>query len=371
MPANSAPPATPKTGAATDSDSLKPVPAPRSTPKNEHRFDIDLMRLICSCAVILGHVAGAFILAVDMDESNGAASYWAGHIADGANQFAVPMFFAMAGWAVLMGAPPKDSARMWTRIIRNGTPLFVWTGLYLVWAYLRDRNDEPMTNLAVDSVFGSVQPAYHLWFLYAYIPIIMALGFVVLIRAGHRPWGLGAALLVIAGLPHLLSTVSEFTGWSPPPVGWSFGTYSVVYAIGGALLFALPQRLSKRNRGLVALLMVAAMAGCIWWDTQVHYVIANAHPFVAILTLSLLLLVSRMHIPESWRPRLTRLSSAAMGAYMVHVFFVEELVKRWVSADSGAVEAAAMLVAMVAMTTVLSYAASLLWGRLGLRRWLG
>ncbi|UCM88966.1 acyltransferase [Streptomyces marincola] len=347
------------------------MPAPRSEPKLEHRFDIDLMRLICSCAVILGHVAGAFILAVDREESNGPAAYWVGHIADGANAFAVPMFFAMAGWAVLMGAPPRDSARMWTRIIRNGTPLFVWTALYLAWAYLRDRNTDPMSDMAVEAVFGSVRPAYHLWFLYSYIPIIMALGFVVLIRAGRRPWGLGIALLVIAGLPHLLATVGEFTGWSPPPVGWSFGTYSVVYAIGGALLFAHPKRLSRRALWLVAAVMVAAMAGCVWWDTQVHYVIPNAHPFVAVLTLCLLALVSRMHIKESWRPRLTKLSAAAMGAYMVHVFFVEELVKRWVSADSGAVEASAMLVAMVAMTIALSYGASLLWGKLGARRWLG
>ncbi|MDT0344916.1 acyltransferase [Streptomyces litchfieldiae] len=371
MPPNSAPLASPNTGAPTDKDSLVPVPAPRSEPANEHRFDIDLMRLICSCAVILGHVAGAFILAVDRQEENGPSAYWAGHIADGANQFAVPMFFAMAGWAVLMGAPPRDSARMWTRIIRNGTPLFVWTAAYLGWAWLRDDNDKPMTDLTVDALFGSVQPAYHLWFLYAYIPIIMALGFLVLIRAGQRPWGLGIALLVIATLPNILATISEFTDWRVPTVGWSFGTYSVVYAIGGAMLFALPKGLSRRGRWLVVPLMLAAMAGCIWWDTQVHYVIPNAHPFVAILTLSLLLLVSRVRIPERWRPRLTKLAAAAMGAYMVHVFFVEELVKRWVTDDYGPLTASGMLIAMVSMTIVLSYGASLLWGKLGLRRWLG
>ncbi|RBM13152.1 acyltransferase [Streptomyces sp. PT12] len=372
MPSNSAPLATPETGAPTDKDTLAPVPKPHaSAPVNEHRFDIDLMRLICSCAVILGHVAGAFILAVDREEENGPSAYWAGHIADGLNQFAVPMFFAMAGWAALMGAPPRDSARMWQRIIRNGLPLYVWTAAYLAWAWLRDTNDRPMTELGVDAIFGSVQPAYHLWFLYAYIPIIMALGFVVLIRSGQRPWGLGVALLVVATLPHILATVSEFTGWSAPPVGWGFGTYSVAYAVIGAMLFALPGGLSRRGRWLMVPLIVVSGIGAVYWDTQVHYVIPNAHPFVAILTFSLLMLVSRVRVPERWRPRLTKLAAAAMGAYMVHVFFVEELVKRWVDADGGPLVSGGMLLAMFAMTTVLSYGVSLLWGKLGLRRWLG
>ncbi|MGK5533291.1 acyltransferase [Streptomyces sp. URMC 129] len=348
-----------------------PIPAPRSTPENEHRYDIDVMRLIASCAVILGHVAATFITAVDREEANGPSAYWIGHIADGLNQFAVPMFFAMAGWAVLMGAPPQNSAKMWQRIRRNGVPLFVWTGAYLVWWWLRDLNDKPMTDLAVDAVFGTVQPAYHLWFLYAYIPIIMALAFIALIRVGQRPWSLGIALLVVAGLPQALPTIGEVTGWSPPPVTWSFGTYSVVYAAAGALLFSLPGGLPPRWRRLMWPLYLLSCVGVIWYDTAIHYPIANAHPFVAVMTGALLMLVSRWHVPERWRPALSKLAAAAMGAYMVHVFFVEELVKRVVSEDVGPVDGSLLLLGTVTVTCVLSYGASLLWGRLGLRRFLG
>ncbi|MDT0307138.1 acyltransferase [Streptomyces sp. DSM 44917] len=355
----------------TDGDLLTPLPVPRSAPEHERRYDVDLLRLLASCAVIVSHVSASFIAAVDRREENGPSAYWIGHIGDAALAFAVPVFFAIAGWAVLMGAPPRDSSRMWQRVVRNGTPLFVWTGAYLAWAWLRDRNDAPMTDLAVDGIFGSVQPAYHLWFMYAYIPIVMALGFVVLMRGNQRPWSLGVALLVLAGLPHLLATAGEITGWNPPPVGWGFGTYSVIYAIGGALVLAHPRRMPPLVLRLAGPVFVLSVAGIVWWDTQVHYVIPNAHPFVALSTLSLLVLVARVRVPERWRPALARYANAAMGAYMVHILFVEELVTRAISEDAGAFVTLGTLLSMGALTVVLAYAASLAWGKLGLRRWLG
>ncbi|MET7641059.1 acyltransferase [Streptomyces sp. NPDC005438] len=344
---------------------------PPSRPAREHRYDVDLMRLLCSCAVMLGHVGATFIAATDGQPDNGSGAYWVGHVAEGFNAFAVPMYFAIAGWAVLVGAPPADGARMWRRVVRNTVPLFVWTALYLVWAWVRDRNEEPMTRLGVDALFGSVRPAYHLWFMYSYIPIIVMLAFAVLVRAGQRPWRLGAALLAVALAPQVLGTLGELTGWHVPEVGWGFGTYAVVYAVGGALLFGLPERMPRRVRLALPLVWLGAVAGCVWYDTQIHYVIANAHVFVAAMTVAVLLMVHRLPIPVRLRPTLAKLANAALGAYLVHVFFVEELVRRMVSPDLSAPLAALVLVVGLSLTMVLSYAASLAWGALKLRRYLG
>jgi surface polysaccharide O-acyltransferase-like enzyme len=340
-------------------------PAPR-----EHRPDIDLMRLICSATMMLGHTGAQFIVATGNDPDNGSGSYWVGHLAEAVNPFAVPMYFAIAGWAVLVGAPPRDSARMWQRIVRNVVPLFVWTAIYLVWSWLRNRNDEPVTELAVDSLFASVQPAYHLWFLYAYIPVIMLLAFVVLIKAGKRPWSLGAALFAVAVLPSVLTTVGEVTDREMPDFAWGFGTYSVVYAVGGALLFALPAGALRRRWPLVALLPLT-MAGVLWYHTQIHYVAPNAHLFVGTMTICVLLLVSRVRVPERLRPLLRKLAGAALGAYMVHVLFLEEIAARAISADLSAPVAGLLLIGLLALVITLSYATSLLWGRLNLRRLLG
>ncbi|GAA3158541.1 acyltransferase family protein [Streptomyces virens] len=346
------------------------APSGQTAAPREHRFDIDLMRLICSATIMLGHVGAQFIRATGNDPENGAGAYWAGHVAEAVNPFAVPMYFAIAGWAVLVGAPPRDSARMWQRIVRNIVPMFAWTAVYLAWAWLRDRNERPMTELAADSLFGSVQPAYHLWFMYAYIPIIALLAFAMLIKAGKRPWGLGAALLGIAVLPSVMTTVTEVTGRDLPTVAWGFGTYSLVYAVGGALLFALPAKAVRRRLPLM-LLLPLTMVGALWYNTQIHYVMPNAHLFVAVMSVCVLLLVSRVRVPEKWRPRVRTLANAALGAYLVHVLFVEEIVTRFVSPDLSAPAAGLLLVVLVATVMVLSFASSLLWGRLNLRRLLG
>ncbi|MCK1796887.1 acyltransferase [Streptomyces sp. XM4193] len=359
--------AAPDTRPDAPADTRAPAP-PR---RREHRVDIDLMRLICSCAVMLGHVGATFIRAVDRQVENGAGAYWVGHIADSANEFAVPMYFAMAGWAVLAGAPPRDGRAARQRLVRNGLPLLAWTAIYLLWAWLRSRNDEPMTELAFTSLFGSVQPAYHLWFMYVYLPLVAVLAFVVLLRAGQRPWLLGALLAAVAVAPAAMETAEKVTGWDGPPVSWGFGTYSLVYAVLGALLFALPKGVPDRHRWLLVPGFLAAFAGCLWYNTQVHYVIPNAHLFVAALTGSMLLLVNRVRVPERFRPRVSQLAGAALGAYMVHVIVVEELVVPRVSADLGAPAAAVLLPVLWLATIALSYAASLLWGRLGLRKLLG
>ncbi|MFJ4711026.1 acyltransferase [Streptomyces sp. NPDC088785] len=351
-------------------DAAAPTVVVQPAAAREHRFDVDLMRLLCSAIVMLGHVGSQFIRSTGNDPANGSGTYWAGHVAEAINPFAVPMYFAIAGWAVLVGAPPKDSARMWKRIVRNTIPLFAWTAVYLLWAWLRDRNERPMTELAADSLFGSVQPAYHLWFMYTYIPIIVLLAFAMLIRAGKRPWGLGAALLGIAVLPSVMSTVTSVTGHDMPAVAWGFSTYSLVYAVGGAMLFALPAGVVRGRKALLVLLPVT-IAACLWYNTQVHYVIPNAHLFVAAMFICVLLLVSRVDVPERWRPLLRRLAGAALGAYMVHVLFVEELVRPLVSPDLSGPLAGLLLVGLLAAVLALSFATSLLWGRLNLRRYLG
>ncbi|WP_081240045.1 acyltransferase [Streptomyces viridosporus] len=345
-------------------------PSEQTAAPREHRPDIDLMRLICSATIMLGHVGAQFIHSTGNDPAGGSGTYWAGHVAEAVNPYAVPLYFAMAGWAVLVGAPPRDSSRMWQRIVRNVVPLFVWTAIYLVWAWLRDRNERPVTELAAHSLFGSVQPAYHLWFLYTYIPIIALLAFAVLLRAGKRPWGLGAALLGVAVLPSALTTAAEVTGRDMPPVAWGFGTYSLVYAVGGALLFALPAG-AVRWRWPLFVLLPLTMAGALWYNTQIHYVMPNAHLFVAAMSICVLLLVSRVRVPGAWRPRLRKLAGAALGAYLVHVLFVEEIVAPLVSPDLSGPVAGLLLVGLLITVMALSFACSLLWGRLNLRRLLG
>ncbi|CAM5413442.1 hypothetical protein SVIOM342S_03850 [Streptomyces violaceorubidus] len=94
----------------------------------------------------------------------------------------MPLFFAIAGWVVLSGAPPRDGRQVRRRLTRIVVPLAVWTALYLLWDRVRDANTEPTRQLARDAVFASVRPAFHLWYLYAYVPVILLLSVAVLVK---------------------------------------------------------------------------------------------------------------------------------------------------------------------------------------------
>ncbi|MEU5719173.1 acyltransferase [Streptomyces sp. NPDC020403] len=372
--AASPPPSASPDGSAAPTPVTQPAaaeaaPAPRE--RREHRYDIDLIRLLCSIGVILCHTGSAFVNTVGREASNGPGTYWAGLVADSAGRFAVPLFFAIAGWVVLVGAPVRDGRQLWRRIVRILVPLAVWTVLYLAWGRLRGTNEDPVGDLALDSLFASVRPAYHLWYLYAYIPVIMLLAFAALVKSGRRPWGLSAGLLVLGAAPSFLGDLSTLTDLDLPRFGWGFGPYQLVYAVLGALLLALPAGRPGRLRLLWLLPAGAALAAIVAYQHGVHYTIPYASVLVAVFSAGLLLALHRLRVPDRLVPALNRLAGASFGAYMVHVLVLGVLTDALVTADLAWPVAAALVVGVTAATTALSFAAALLWTRLGLTRLLG
>ncbi|QIQ03326.1 acyltransferase [Streptomyces liangshanensis] len=354
-----------------------PVPAPVTTPAvprvREHRYDIDLIRVLASVGVIVCHAAGELMTAVGRSPAGGSPVYWTAVVADGLSRCAVPLFFAMAGWVVLSGAPPRDGAQVRTRLTRILVPMAVWTAAYLLWGWVRDTNPDPTRSLALDALFGTVRPAFHLWYLYTYAPVILLLSTVVLIRAGKRPWGPGVALLALALAPTLRTDANKLLDLQLPSFTWTFTLYQVVYAVAGALLLTVPRSVTTGRRR--RLLWLAA-AGCAWAavvaeEHYVHFPSPYASPFVALLVGALLMAFNGLTVPERLRPLLTRLGGAAFGAYLVHLFFLQALAPHLVTARAGWLHAPALLAALTVATVGLSFVASLLWERLRLRRWLG
>ncbi|MFJ8883200.1 acyltransferase [Streptomyces sp. NPDC102402] len=360
-----------RAGSAAPGTAPAPRPAAEPRPHREHRYDIDLIRLLCSVGVILCHTGSAFVNTAGREAANGPGTYWAGLVADSAGRFAVPLFFAMAGWVVLVGAPVRDGRQLWRRIVRIVVPLAVWSALYIAWGRLRGTNGAPAGELALDALSASIRPAYHLWYLYAYIPVIMVLGFVALVRSGKRPWGLGTALLVLAAAPTLFGDLARTTDLDLPRFGWGFGPYQLIYAVLGALLIALPAVSPGRRRLWWPLPAVAALTAIVAYQHEVHYTIPYASVLVALLSAAVLFSLHRVRVPGRLRPALARLSGASFGAYMVHVLVLGVLTDVLVDADLSLPVAAALVLGVTAATTALSFGAALLWTRLGLTRLLG
>ncbi|WP_346429425.1 acyltransferase [Streptomyces sp. OM5714] len=350
-------------------DAGTPVPRPRG----EHRYDIDLVRVLASVGVIVCHAAGELMKAVDRTPSGGGPVYWTALAGDALSRCAVPLFFAIAGWVVLSGAPPRDGAQIRKRLTRIVVPLAVWTAVYLLWDRVRDAHTDPTRDLAWNAVFGSVRPAFHLWYLYAYVPVILLLSVAVLVRNGKRPWGAGAALLGLALAPTLLGDLGRLLDVRVPPFAWQFGVYQIAYAVAGAVLLSLPgSSVAGRRRRLLWLAGgLCAWAAVAVYEHRVHFPSPYASVVVALLAGTLLMALNRIRVPERFRPLLGRLSGASFGAYLVHLLFLEALAPRVVSAGAGRPAAVGGLVGLTAATVLLSFAAALLWTRLKLARWLG
>ncbi|WP_030878643.1 acyltransferase [Streptomyces sp. NRRL S-1868] len=352
---------------ATDNATAEPVVPPV---RRRHRDDIDLLRVICACSVIFGHVGGECMQAVGQSAQNGRAVYWTGLFLDSVTAWAVPMYFAIAGWAVLVGAPPRNGGVLRKRSLRMIIPVGIWSVVYLAWGRLRDTNGEPTSQLALDAVFGSVRPAFHLWYFYAHVPLILLLGCVILLKAGKRPWGVMAALAVVAAGPTALSDLGALTGWDVPEFGWQFGTYSLVYAVVGALLLSLPAtRSTHRVRWLAG--AVVSLAVVLWSQDRIHFVIPNASIFVAALTVCVLFAANGLRIPDRLRPVLGKLTDAGLGAFMFHVLLLKTIGPSFISADRGWPGAVAAAAALGIVTLASSFGLSMLWGRLKLRKYLG
>ncbi|MFJ7099955.1 acyltransferase [Streptomyces albogriseolus] len=345
------------------SPSAAPVAAPEApdrTAVRERRYDIDLLRVLCTAAVVLVHASAEFI---------DAGHRTTGVLGDTAGRFAVPVFFAMAGWAALSGAPVGDETRLLARLGRILRPMAVWTALYLLCAYLTGGSGAGTVEEAARAVLGSVEAAFHLWYLYAYVPLLLLLGVVALVmRRRALPRRSLALLVAFAAAPALAGDVGEITGWAPPDWGWSVPLSTVVYAVAGAALLAAP-RLGPR--ALWAAGAAVAFAALAVYQLTVRHPAAYGGVAVAAVTFTVLGTVAGVRVPERVRPLLARLSDASFGTYLVHLLWVRLLVgpvAGWL--PNGPWAPVALAVTALAAAAA-SFAVSLLWGRPGLRKWLG
>ncbi|MFI2374366.1 acyltransferase family protein [Streptomyces sp. NPDC018964] len=332
----------------------------RGRPGRDRRYDIDLLRVVCTAAVVLVHASAEFF---------DAGHRTAGILGDSAGRFAVPAFFAMAGWAALVASPVRDDAQLLTRLGRILRPMAVWTAVYLLWQYVSGRPPNGGSQEAVQALSGSVEAAFHLWYLYVYVPLLLLLGVVVLVlRRRAAPRRSLLLLTAFAVAPALVEDVRILTGLPLPAWDWGVSLYSLGYALAGAVLLA------ARRRGPRPLWLAGAavaLAALTLYQFTVRHPAAYGSVVVAALTFAVLGAVGGVRVPERARAVLVRLSDASFGSYLVHLLFVMLLVRPVAERVPHGPAAAVALAVTAVAAAVLSFAASVLWGRPGLRRWLG
>lgn len=351
-------------------DSNQPAVAPGhlDASNDARRYDIELLRIIASISVVFLHTSGLLLLA-DIKNPNGGAAHWIALTGDTLGRFAVPAFFAISGWAVLAASPPRSGGILMRRVVRVVVPLGVWTAIYLLWSMLLPGGvQRPTGRLAVEALFGSIRPAFHLWYLYAYIPLLLLLGCVGLVRSGRSFRLPGMVLLVLAVLPTVAAPVAVLTGVDLPKSQWGPAFYQVVYAVGGALL------LSRPRRGRLLVLIPCTLAGflaVLWWEHTVQFPSPYGTLAVAVYTASTILLITVIRVPDRARSLIRRLADASFGVYLIHLLLLQAILTWVVGPNAAHRSPAVSLVAVAGTVVVASFILSLLWGKLGLRKFLG
>ncbi len=360
----------------TPVDAVPPVEDPAApvrtaaTPvvEDRRRYDIELLRIVASVAVIVLHTAG-LLFPVETKNPLGGAAHWVALSGDTLGRFAVPAFFAISGWAVLVASPPKSGSILMRRVVRVIVPMAVWTIVYLLWSLVLPATDPTLTGqLGINALFGSVQPAFHMWYLYGYIPLIILLGCVQLAVSGRSLRLAGVVLLFFAVLPTIATPVLVLTGVVLPRAQWGPAFYQIAYAVGGAVLLARPLRLR-----LVVLipLHVLAFVAVLWWE---HTILAPA-PYgtvaVTVYTATSILLITRIRVPLRVRAFVRRLADASFGVYLVHILLLQAVLTWWADPHVAHPYPGLWLAAVAGTVVVVSFVLSLAWGRVGWRKILG
>lgn len=292
--------------------------APRSTA-------VDQTRIAASAAVVLTHAAGAAVTTAEV-----GPGWWAANVYDAASHWSVPVFFLLSGHLLL--APGRDEPAtvfFRKRLSRLLVPLVAWTAFYGAWFAVRRtlKGDAPAVEEVAWRVVGG-RASYHLWFLYAIVPMYLV---TPALRSLHRSldprvgvalWAtlLGLAAAAFAWLRPAQVTVGPVAVWWIP--------YLPYFALA-PFLGRLP---TDRYRGLAWAVAVtgtaATAAGCGWYATAgrldaglLFY--SYLSPTVIATSLAVFHLTrgwSRPALPDRW---ILELSACSLGIFLVHPLLIE------------------------------------------------
>ena len=209
-------------------------------------LNLELVRAVSCLLVVVVHVSNLYSRSFP---ELGAPDYLVSLLGNAAARISVPAFFMISG-ALLAGREPEARKSL----LRARRLFFVtagWFGFYLVWTscYLGQRYD---WSRVLDT-----PPSTHLWYLYALLPVYLALPLIQLLVGAleRRPPALTALLFVLLGGCVLADYLISFTPLERKyefPV--SGGSQYFLFFLLGHFLYARRERIRLRSGWLFVLL---------------------------------------------------------------------------------------------------------------------
>lgn len=336
---------------------------------------IDVARIVAIVAVVCIHVLSL----VPASVPRGSGRWWLGLTGNAAARWSVPVFVMLSG-ALLLDPCRRESLGAFyrRRLTRVGVPAVAWIGLYYVFRMLA--HHEQLTPARMWREILQARTYYHLYFLYAILGLYAVTPFLrVFVRAASRVELTAVTVLALsaAALDQLLGATAHIS--SPtyaltlflPYLGYFLAGYLLrdvrVPAWTGWLLGGVFGVTVAAEVGVSMLL--TARGGIADLQVPMSY-----FSFLTVaMSLSVFLLLARWRPPArisaGSRRRLHLAAAATFGVYLAHPMVLDRLYF-YLHLTRGNASAGA-LVGLVVATTVLTFAAVLVLGRVpGIRRLL-
>lgn len=301
----------------------------------KRRFDLDILRVLCMCAVVYLHAASTSFCNLEN------RPLWA--ISNAVNVFAtlaVPLFFMMSGALLLSQSSTADPAvALKRRVGKVLVPLLAWSAVMLLYTALDQGREAALTGLKT-ILSAPANTAY--WFLYALIPMYLLSPALKVMTDGldRRRWRY--LLLLWLGLTLGLATVRGFLPQAWQIIlteHWTLNVNAVGGYLGYFLLGAYLDRLDKlpARRLLVwgTVAAAAATAVAAWVDSYARGLWSDRFTgyltvFTALRAAGVFLLCKSLFGERETRSRWWKLlSGSSFCVYLAHPLAIFLTLRVW------------------------------------------
>ncbi len=287
-------------------------------------------------------------------------------------RWAVPVFLAVAGWA-LLARRPADNEERWLgrRAVRLVLPLLAWSLIYVVWALalarLTGQHLWSGKSSLLDWLRGEAQLFYsgtgvrpQLWFMYA---LIVATLIVWLVQTAGRIrnqavyLGACAVLVLFWGVPQMLNFSA----------GWTSQTWVLGYFVLGWLVLQRVEPGWRFSRWLGLGLFAVTLAAVTWGDlARVYWIHSPYSPVELAAALGVLLLFRGISFSERWRARINALGALTFGVFLVQFVSMDLINLTWrTGAPLAFLTIGERTAVLLPAASLLSFALAWLWHRWG------
>lgn len=282
----------------------------------------DILKLSCCFLVVLGHDAAYSIRSFD------PGLHWmALDLLRATAGAALPGFLMVSG-ALLLPRPMDDLRRYYIRCSRYLVPILAALVVYRVnQLYVYGESGSFLSGILYN--IGATR-AYHLWYMWMLLGLLLAAPLLQCFVANTRTMGLFLALWTVFCLA---VPTAGLLGLHFPVQNQLFFTGAGYFVLGHALhrnAFGWTGRWTLRQLAWAAVVLLVLTAALVYMHSRINwqyreFFYSIESPTAALLGVAVFLWCQQRFSGQSSSPLLSELSAATYSVYLYHILFQEHI----------------------------------------------